>query len=109
MYDANRNVTQVTDANAHVTTYTFDFDNEVTQEVDASGTASARTIGTGYDANGNVTTQTDALSHVTTYAYDVLNRRVSTTDALSRVARLHLRRGRDRSPFSGPPSVRVPG
>lgn len=80
-YDADQNLTDVTDADSRHTVTTYDAENNPTL-VTRPGSV---TQGTSYDDNGNVATQTDGLSHTTTYAYDALDRVSSVTDPLSRV------------------------
>lgn len=80
-YDADQNLTDVTDADSRHTVTTYDTENEPTL-VTRPGSV---TQGTSYDDNGNIATQTDGLSHSTSYAYDALDRVSSVTDPLSRV------------------------
>ena len=79
-YDGDQNRTSTTDASGHVTTYSYDADNELTKVTRADGT----TLAYGYDKNGNQTSQTNAAGHTTSYAYDPLNRLISITDPLGR-------------------------
>lgn len=80
-FDADQNLTNVTDADGRHTVTTFNEDNQPTL-VTRPGSV---TQGTGYDDNGNLATQTDGLSHTTTYGHDALDRVSSVTDPLSRV------------------------
>lgn len=79
-YDANGNVSSVTDANNHQTSYTYDNNDErtVTTRPDLT------TLTDAYDADGNRTSYTDGNNHTTSYTYDPLNRLSTVTDALSR-------------------------
>lgn len=67
-YDANGNVTTVTDAKGGVTTYSYsepNFDPSITSPANQSGTN---------DANGNVTKVTDANGNILERWYDASNR-----------------------------------
>lgn len=98
-YDAYGNVTKVTNAEGHETSYTYHVtgmvltrtdarNNTWTAEVNAAGqvTATSDPLGHGssieYDKVGNRIAVTDALGHTTTYEYDALNRLIKTTDPL---------------------------
>ncbi|MBI3348492.1 MAG: putative Ig domain-containing protein, partial [Burkholderiales bacterium] len=82
-YDANDNVTSVTDALGHTTRTEYDALNRASTVTDARN--GATTIER--DAVGNVTSVKDALGRITRYGYDNLDRRVSTTDPMDRVSR----------------------
>jgi RHS repeat-associated protein len=71
------NMTTVTNALGHTTTYAYDSNANVVAITDALG----KTIHYGYDVNGNLVSVTDALSHTTDYGYDLLGRQTSETDA----------------------------
>lgn len=106
-YDADGRVDTLTDAVGAVTKYTYDAFDQVTDTIEAygtaaastthrtydqagrvlsvtvgAGTAAAATIGYSYDAFGDVLTVTDPRNNVTTNAYDTLGRLISVTDPL---------------------------
>lgn len=62
----------ITDANGNVTSYSYDENNRLLQEIYADGTAQSFT----YDAIGNLITRTDQKGQMTTYIYDNQNRRI---------------------------------
>ena len=101
-YDANRNLTDSTDANVHKTHNVYDADNELT-EVDRADNGK---LLSGYDANGNVASQTDGLNQPTAYLYDPLNHQSSVKDPLLRTTGYVFRcrrqpQDRHRSPEPG--------
>ena len=61
-------------AHTSTTSYAYDGQNRVTQEIQAYGASLQNATTTGYDADGNVLSVTDANGDVTSYAYDALNR-----------------------------------
>ena len=70
VYDTNNNLTSVTDANGHTTTYKVDDKGRVYQVISPdTGTTTY-----GYDAAGNLTSKTDAKGVTISYVYDALNR-----------------------------------
>ena len=69
-YDSHGNLTQVTDPEGHLTTYTFDDFGGLRRTVSPDSGTTDRT----YDPAGNTLTETDALSNTTTRTYDALNR-----------------------------------
>jgi RHS repeat-associated protein len=75
-YNADDQVTSVTDALGHATTYSYDNLGRQTSITDALN----HTTSYGYDNAGNLATVTDPLSHTTSYAYDVRNLQVSVTE-----------------------------
>ena len=77
-YDADYNLTSTTDANGHTTTYAYDALNRQIRVTDATGAVTSYA----YDAVGNRLSVTDANGHVTTYTYDAVNRQISSTDAV---------------------------
>ena len=81
-YDADGNLTSLTDPNGHLTQYTYDLDSEATKVTRFDGS----TQQTVYDSDGNILRQIDGRSQATVYAYDQQNRTISVTDPLSRVA-----------------------
>ena len=76
-YDAEDNMTSVTDPNGNTTTYAYDdFHRMQTQGSPVSGTTSYS-----YDAAGNLTATTDANGVATTRTYDAANRLLTATSA----------------------------
>lgn len=69
-YDAQDNLTQVTDPKGLNTTYTYNGLGDLTQLVSPDTGTTVYT----YDSAGNRATQTDARNQTSTYSYDVLNR-----------------------------------
>ena len=74
-YNANNQVTSVTDPLGHATTTAYDNLGRPTSVTDALGHATT----TGYDLVGNLTSVTDALGHATTATYDARNRVLTQT------------------------------
>ncbi|MBI9051564.1 MAG: Ig-like domain-containing protein [Anaerolineaceae bacterium] len=76
-YDANNNITAVTDAKGNESTYTY---NGVllTSATDVEGNTTTFT----YDADGNVETITDAKGNITTYDYNEYGQLISQTNDL---------------------------
>ncbi|HEX3584191.1 MAG TPA: DUF6531 domain-containing protein, partial [Thermoanaerobaculia bacterium] len=69
-YDAQGNLTSVTDPNGNVTTYAYDdFGRMMSQVSPVTGTTTY-----GYDPSGNLTTTADANGATTTRTYDALSR-----------------------------------
>jgi RHS repeat-associated protein len=96
-YDANGNLTSMTDAGGRPTTYTYNSQNRVTEILnpaggtthityDAKGNVSSYTDPTGAltqiqrDTKGNITSVIDPLGHVVQYGYDQYNNVTSVTD-----------------------------
>jgi YD repeat-containing protein len=78
-YDAQNNLTSVTDPNGNVTTYTFDdFGRMRTQVSPVTGTTTYV-----YDAAGNILTIADANGATTTRTYDLANRLLTATSTRS--------------------------
>lgn len=69
-YDAQDNLTQVTDPKGLNTTYTYNGLGDLTQLASPDTGTTTYT----YDSAGNRATQTDARGQTSTYGYDVLNR-----------------------------------
>ncbi len=69
-YDAQDNLTQVTDPKGLNTTYTYNGLGDLTQ---LASPDTGTTVYT-YDSAGNRATQTDARNQTSTYSYDALNR-----------------------------------
>ena len=74
-YDANGNLTRLTDADGNVTQYAYDKLNRRSETIDATGAATFFA----YDGDGHLVSTIDALGRVTTYTYDGLGRGVTTT------------------------------
>ncbi|MEL4106285.1 kelch repeat-containing protein [Oscillospiraceae bacterium WX1] len=74
-YDALGRVLSKTDANNHVTSYTYNDDGKVL----TSSVNGALTQTNTYDLQGNILTSTDGNGNVTTYAYNNLNQIRSMT------------------------------
>jgi RHS repeat-associated protein len=68
-YDDNDNLTIITDANGHTTTFEYDGFDRLIEERDPLGHGPTYT----YDDAGNVKTRTDALSQMTVYTYNAVN------------------------------------
>ena len=81
-YNAQGDVTSVTDPLGHETGYSYDQRRLETSETDAVGTPVQRTTTYAYDALGRMISQTDADHHTTTYAYDAVGNVIASTDAL---------------------------
>lgn len=89
-YDPDGNETSVEDPDSQTTSYTFNADDEETEEELPSVTAGTPTTTYGYDPDGNQVTMTKPLgnvggcgcaaAHTWTSAYDNLGREVSVTD-----------------------------
>jgi len=75
-YDANKNLTKVTDALGNIRNMTYDLAGRKLSEEDLH-TPSDSTFGTHtwtYDANSNVLSQADPKAQVTSFSYDELDR-----------------------------------
>jgi YD repeat-containing protein len=83
VYDANRNLTSLTDVDGSVTSYSYDAANERTLTTCADGTR----LQTTYNADGTVAKTVDGAGNATTQSYDALARPISVTDPLSRTTR----------------------
>ena len=75
-YDANGNVTAVTDPLGNTTSTLYNGWNEPTQVTDAMGNTTTTT----YDPLGQVSSVTDPLGRTTTYQYDNLGRKTAEID-----------------------------
>lgn len=80
VYDANRNVVAVTDANANNTAYSYDLVDRPVAVLRADGT----TTETSYTGSGMTASTTDAAANATIFTYDAQDRLVSSTDPLGR-------------------------
>ncbi|MBI3399066.1 MAG: RHS repeat-associated core domain-containing protein, partial [Deltaproteobacteria bacterium] len=69
------NLTSITDAKGHTTTYQYDTKGRLTKETDYLGNVIAYT----YDAKGNLVSKRDANGSTIQYAYDQLNRLTKKT------------------------------
>jgi YD repeat-containing protein len=78
-YDKNGNVTQITDPNGQVTTYTYDPLNRVWTITHLSDNGTTTYT---YDANGNVDFVTLPEGNTIDYTFDAANRLTKITDAL---------------------------
>jgi len=77
-YNERGDLTTVTDALGHVTSYTYENVFErLTSVIDPNGHKTSYE----YDARGNVVREVNALNEIVTYAYDARGDRVSRTDA----------------------------
>jgi RHS repeat-associated protein len=79
VYDAEGNLTSITDANGKTTTYTYNARNELIAVTDARG----KTTSYAYDAEGDLASTTDPLKHVNTYTYDADGNLITATDPLN--------------------------
>ena len=77
-YDADDNLTSVSDKENRVTTYTYNESGRLAEETAPNGAVTKYT----YDANGNCTSITDAEDNTTTYEYDENNHIIKETDPL---------------------------
>lgn len=82
-YDADGNLTSVSDAKNNVTAFTYDRANEKTAITRPDGT----TRGATYNADGTVASQIDGKGDATTYGYDPLARITTVTDPLGDTTR----------------------
>ena len=81
-YDADGNQMTVTDPLGNVTTYHYDHDNRLVEEIlpnPSGGTSPGPTTQYTYDAEGNRLTETDPDGNVTCYAYNSLDQLTSET------------------------------
>ncbi|MGN6186667.1 MAG: hypothetical protein ACTHQM_23765, partial [Thermoanaerobaculia bacterium] len=79
VYDSHGNLTQVTDPNGNVTTYSFtDFAEVATQQSPVTGTTTYS-----YDVTGNLISTTDANLATTTRTYDALGRALTAVSSRS--------------------------
>jgi YD repeat-containing protein len=76
-YDGNGNLTSLTDALGHATTYTYDAMDPLVTRRDAL----LRQESSGYDAAGNLTSLTDRKGQATSFQYDALGRRTQAAFA----------------------------
>lgn len=81
-YDANGNLVSATDAHGHVTTHTYNADDEPTKT-----TRAGHDTQVSYDDAGRVIQQIDGLGKITTFGYNERDQLVSTTDPLQRSTR----------------------
>jgi YD repeat-containing protein len=81
-FDSNRRVTSVTDSLGKTVRYTYNADNNLTSVSDANGA-----MQTQYDSRGNITSVTDALGNKVKYVFDQMNHLLSQEDALGRKTR----------------------
>lgn len=87
-YDANNNLTQLTDAEGNVSTFSYDLlGRRLTQTLlhKPADNSPATFIFT-YDGNGNLLTRQDAKGQITTYSYDQLDRPLTDETPTSTVA-----------------------
>ena len=74
-FDANGNLTQVTDADGNQTAFTYNAAGQVTSQTDATGA----TTNYAYDAQGNLTSQVDALGRRRDYTYNTAGQVLTET------------------------------
>lgn len=100
-YDSQLNVTSMTDALGHTTSYTYDANGNRLTETDATGTVTYTYNGFGqmltstnqmngvttntYDTAGNLLTTTNALNNSTTFTYNARGQMLTATDARGKV------------------------
>jgi RHS repeat-associated protein len=77
-YDANGNKVKLTDAAGHVTSYAYDAGNQQTTVTAPDGTVTTAS----HDPDGNIVKRVNAAGKATAYSYDALNQVVSVTDPL---------------------------
>ncbi len=82
-YDADGDLTSVTDGDNHTTNYAYDAAGEQTSVTRPNGSVQS----TGFDGNGRKQTSTDGNNQQTYYSYDASGRLVYTSDPLGRVVR----------------------
>ncbi|MEL7356414.1 MAG: SBBP repeat-containing protein [Cyanobacteria bacterium J06560_6] len=78
IFDDRGNVVQQVDAEGGITLSTYDADDNLTSITNSGGNVTTFT----YDAQGNVLTETDALGNTTTFTYNQFNQVLTTSDAL---------------------------
>lgn len=77
-YDASGNQLSVVDPLQNTTSYGYDADNQMTTMTDSSTNITKYS----YDGDGNLASVTDPLKHTTTYGYDAVNQQTSETQGL---------------------------
>ncbi|MBE9137984.1 RHS repeat protein [Nodosilinea sp. LEGE 07088] len=77
-YDAEGNITALTDELNRTTTFRYDNRNLLSQMIDPLGHSTSRA----YDAIGNLISVSDALGNTTQYGYDALYRQTQVIDAV---------------------------
>lgn len=77
-YDAEGNLTSITDPLGNTTTYEYDSNGNLIKITYPLGNVTTYT----YDSRGNRLTETDALGNTTAYTYNLMGRLLSITDAL---------------------------
>ena len=82
-YDDHLNVTSMTDALNHVTSFTYDANGNQLTETDPTGTVNYT-----YNGFGEMLTRTNQLGGITTNVYDVLGNLQTTTNALGKTTSL---------------------
>ncbi|MDB9525365.1 hypothetical protein PN498_05150, partial [Oscillatoria sp. CS-180] len=84
-YDADGNLTTLTDARGNVTSYAYDArdrQRQITEaDPDGAGPLTSPVTTFNYDLDNNLTELTNARGHVTSYTYDARNRLTRTTSA----------------------------
>jgi RHS repeat-associated protein len=75
VYNANDNLTEVTDENGKITTYEYDKAGNHTATINANGNKTSST----YDERNNITSLKDGLGQSITYDYDILGNLLKTT------------------------------
>lgn len=83
-YDANGNVSELTDGEGQVWHYAYNALGQITRITDPNGNVTRFT----FDANGNVLSTTDANDNTTTYTYDKTDRPLTVTDPRGKQSQL---------------------
>jgi RHS repeat-associated protein len=82
-YDAAGLVEKATDPDGHITSYTYNDDNELISTKEPTGAVSE----TGYNSSGEVISQTDGNKHTTRYIRNLLGQISELIDPLGRISK----------------------